>query len=47
MAASRPPQLTRINTTISAFTPQGRGEGKYIPSFAAPTPSRQNHCECA
>ena len=47
MAASRPPRLTTINTTISAFTPQGRGEGKYIPSFAAPTPYGQAISKCA
>jgi len=41
MAASRPPRLTRINTTISAFTPQGRGEDKYIPFFAASAPRCQ------
>ena len=33
--------LNEENTTSSAFTPQGRGEGKYIPSFAAPAPRRQ------
>jgi ketosteroid isomerase-like protein len=41
MVASKPPRLAKINTTPNTVTPQGRGEDKCIPFFAAPTPRRQ------
>lgn len=40
MAGSKPPRLVKIDTTLNTFTPQGRGEDKCIPLFAAPTPRR-------